>query len=251
MIKFDQVIMNADDLGMSEEIDQAILLAAQDNFIHSASLSVVNGASPERVKNFLNLEAGLSLGLHINLTEGRPLTGVPNVAALVKEEDKRSFKSAIDFLSKESSLNERIFLEEMRLQLKKFVQLTGLRPNHLDSHQHFTYLSPIVFRSFLRMAHMEDIPIRSPLPFIDKSRLQQFVDSVKMRYNIDLPFLVGQRSEELSCIFKDSKVQTRTFDCMTQVPTEDVLRNKLFWAKTIEVVCHPHHMAYYNARGPH
>ena len=72
-----KLIVNADDLGYSPHRDRGIFQAFYKGIVTSASL-VVNGASSEQaVKEALSV--GLEMGLHLNLTEGKPLTNVPSM----------------------------------------------------------------------------------------------------------------------------------------------------------------------------
>ena len=232
------MIFNADDLGMSADIDNEILSAANCGFIQSASISVINGLDGDQFKKFLNLKHPLQLGLHINLTEGSLLSPTSRIANLVNS--CGTFKSAIELLSNEQNLREEMLYMEMKAQLDRFIQLSGSKPNHIDSHQHYTFLSPITFSAFLKLAKSENIKIRNPRPFLDEHCLKFFVESVRSRYGISIPFSPGKRSQELRSIFNTSQAEVRTENCLTAIPSKKELDEALRFSKTIEVVCHPH-----------
>lgn len=72
--------------------------------------------------------------MHINLTEGYPISDVQKVAAIVNAEG--NFELALHLLSIESDLSEEMLYAEMKNQFMRFKQLSARQPNHLDSHQH-------------------------------------------------------------------------------------------------------------------
>jgi predicted glycoside hydrolase/deacetylase ChbG (UPF0249 family) len=237
-MNLEKIIFNADDLGMSAEIDKKILSAANCGFIQSASISVVNGLDGVQFKRFLNLRHPLQLGLHINLTEGRSLSSSSKTANLANS--CGTFKSAIELLSNEDNLLEEMLYLEMKAQLDRFIQLSGSKPNHIDGHQHYTFLSPIAFSAFLKLATSENLKVRNPLPFSNEHRLQAFVESVKNRYGISIPFSAAKRSHELQNVFKTSQAELRTGNCLIEIPSTKDLDKALQLLETIEVVCHPH-----------
>lgn len=239
-MKETKIIFNADDLGMSTHTDNEILSAANCGLIQSASISVVNGLDHDQFKKFLNLKYPLELGLHINLTQGKPLSHSFKIARLI--DNNLVFKSAIELLSDEENLKEEVLYVEMKAQLEKFVQLSGQKPNHIDSHQHYTYLSPIAFSAFLRLANSENIKIRSPLPFINELRLKRFVDSVKERYGISIPFSAEKQAQKLQNIFTSLYIKLRTVDCLTEIPNKIDLENNINFSADIEVICHPQNL---------
>jgi predicted glycoside hydrolase/deacetylase ChbG (UPF0249 family) len=234
-----KIFFNADDLGMGVKSDKEILSAVCCGYIQSASVSVVNGLGCDHFKRYLELERSLQLGLHINLTEGCPISEVKKVDSIVNAEGK--FKPALHLLSVESDLSEEMLYAEMKNQFMRFKQLSAMQPNHLDSHQHYAYLSPVVFRAFLKLALSEDVKIRNPLPFINESRLQYFVESVRQRYGFMIPFSPRRRAKELREIFEDSKVEVRTADCLIEIPSLMNLEKYTHDLTSLEMVCHPHH----------
>jgi predicted glycoside hydrolase/deacetylase ChbG (UPF0249 family) len=80
-----QLIINADDLGYSPHRDAAIFELFRMGKITSASL-IVNGPTAATASERARL-VGLPIGLHLNLTEGEPLT-----SGLVKADGKLAYK---------------------------------------------------------------------------------------------------------------------------------------------------------------
>lgn len=102
-------IINADDLGMSEEIDRGIFEAFDRGIVTSASLLVDGPHAVEAVRQ-LRRRSDVSLGLHVAFDDrGRWLINVQDPRAVQRELDR---------------------------QLAAFVRLTGGPPTHIDSHHH-------------------------------------------------------------------------------------------------------------------
>lgn len=103
------VVVNADDLGLSEGINRGILAAHVDGVVTSASLMVTAPAAAEAVA-MSREHPDLSLGLHWD----------------VSGEEGRDFP--LD--------DARAVREEFHRQLGRFEALVGAAPTHVDSHQH-------------------------------------------------------------------------------------------------------------------
>ena len=70
--KGEYLIVTADDFGYDNERDEGIIKAFTDGIVTRASL-IINGYSARRSAIKLSQEHGLALGLHLNLTEGKPV----------------------------------------------------------------------------------------------------------------------------------------------------------------------------------
>jgi chitin disaccharide deacetylase len=112
------LIVNADDLGLSAAVNDGVFAAHRDGIVTSASLMVRQGAAPaaaERARGFPEL----AIGLHIDLGEWNYEEGEWTLAY--------SHCSSDDPVAVEA---------ECRAQLERFRALLGRDPSHLDSHQH-------------------------------------------------------------------------------------------------------------------
>ena len=68
------VVVNADDFGMSRQINEAILQAFEKGLISSATLMANMPAFEEACQLVRQDHLQRRIGLHLNLTEGKPLT---------------------------------------------------------------------------------------------------------------------------------------------------------------------------------
>jgi chitin disaccharide deacetylase len=129
-----QLILNADDLGYSPGVNEAILTLYRAGRLTSASLIVNLPHSPAAIS--LARTAGLPAGVHLNLTRGRPCLRPETVPSLVNA-DGAFYASPAFFARALSGLVRPAEVEaECRAQIDH--ALAGLgRVTHLDSHSHW------------------------------------------------------------------------------------------------------------------
>lgn len=99
------------------------------------------------------LHPELGVGLHFNLTYGRPVSDVRLVPSLVQKDG--CFHSI-----SENSSRERGEIEiELSAQWDRFIA-SGLYPTHLDAHHHLHQVLPEVYEAMAQLAVKENIPMR-------------------------------------------------------------------------------------------
>ena len=125
-----EVIVNADDLGYSARRDAGILSAFRDGMISSASLMVTGDSALQSAKSAQQLS--LPVGLHLNLSEGRPLTAAPS---LVDSAGQLFYKMKFWNLHKSPTVLRDVAAETIA-QLETFKQWFGHYPDRVDGHQH-------------------------------------------------------------------------------------------------------------------
>ena len=134
------LIINADDLGYSRAVNDAIFDLMEKGLVTSASLLANSPAVEEackRIPSFPNC----SFGVHLNVTEFRPLKDSPELAAL-QDESGEFVRGRIRRFSVEKSLGRAIF-DEYCLQIEKLYSL-GVDVSHIDSH-HYVHSNPGMF----------------------------------------------------------------------------------------------------------
>ncbi len=154
-----KLIVNADDLGSGPGRDRGIFRCFNEGIVTSASL-LANGPSfVDAAKEAKALE--LPLGVHLNLSEGKALTGA--VAGLTDGTGMFFGKQGL----RERLLRGELDLYGVRRELTTQVERlreAGLNPDHLDTHQHFM-LFPTMTELVLELAHALEIPaVRRPSP---------------------------------------------------------------------------------------
>lgn len=136
-----ELVVNADDLGLSPGINRGIARAYREGIVTSASLMVRQPAAGHAVELVHELPS-LGVGLHVDLAEwvAKPSGWTP-LYAFVDDED------------------ELAVAQEVEQQVVLFESLVGRTPDHLDSHQHAHRCEPL--RSILgRVAKELRVPLR-------------------------------------------------------------------------------------------
>jgi len=130
------VIINADDFGMSSAVNRAILSGVEQGLVTSTSIMANMPGFEEAVR--LEREHDLlrgRVGVHLNLTEGRPLTA-PILACSIfcGADGSFFFKRDRPLFRLGKPVRDAVY-EELRTQLQRVVD-AGITPTHLDSHHH-------------------------------------------------------------------------------------------------------------------
>src|SRR5215472_10305385 len=80
-----KLIVTADDFGLTRRVNEAIAIAHSNGIVTTASL-MVNGNGFESAVEIAQNCPNLDVGLHLNLTEGRPVSSVASIPALASGE---------------------------------------------------------------------------------------------------------------------------------------------------------------------
>lgn len=131
-----EIIINADDFGISCEVNDAITYCFLHGLIQKTSLMVNMSYVDEAV--LLAKKHGFDhcLGLHINLAEGRPLTKKIKETSLC--DNNGLFNGSIMYGKKRFFLNLEETMavkQEIQAQIEKYNSY-GCPLNHIDSHRH-------------------------------------------------------------------------------------------------------------------
>jgi hypothetical protein len=125
------VIVNADDLGISDAVNEATFDLIARGRISSATI-MANGPSVHDAAKVARHFSGCSFGVHLNLTQFEPLTGGVLARLLV---DERGRMSRANERASPSRQGLRAAYEEFCAQLER-VAAFGIDVTHVDSHNH-------------------------------------------------------------------------------------------------------------------
>lgn len=141
-----QLIINADDCGLTEGITTGIIEAHAATVVTATSVMVTTPGAANALARLADVS--LDVGLHVDLLVGAPLT---DGASLV-DPGTRRFRRLPRLVAAAASgrLDEDEVTEEIRAQLRRLTD-AGLRVTHLDSHRH-THLLPPVWRAITAVA---------------------------------------------------------------------------------------------------
>ena len=145
-----RLIVNADDFGLTPGVSEGILTAHQHGIVTSTTMLVNREVPADHVRRAL--DAGLGLGLHVNLTLGKPLTRGASLA------DNGSFVR--DPRRAAARAKEKDVEAEVHAQIERFEKLTRAKPTHLDTHHHVGLHEP-VREVVVDAARALGVPVRS------------------------------------------------------------------------------------------
>jgi chitin disaccharide deacetylase len=144
-----RVIINADDFGASEEVNEAIIRAHQEGVLTSCSL-MVTGAAFEQAVRLAKANPRLAVGIHLVTVVGRSALPASEIPALVDEQgnfsnDPNTAGLRYYFLPQA----RRQLRQELAAQFERFHQ-TGLPFSHIDGHLHL-HVHPVIFKTALQL----------------------------------------------------------------------------------------------------
>jgi hypothetical protein len=145
-----RLIVNADDYGKSPKANDAIRQAVRGGLVTSTTV-MVNMPQAVEIADLARECPRLSVGLHLNLTEGAPVSPPESVASLV--DATGGFWPMREFLWR--AWLGRIRAEHLRAEID--AQIAALQRlvsavSHLDSHKHVHSRSLAVLREMLPVA---------------------------------------------------------------------------------------------------
>ena len=129
-----RLIVNADDFGLTRGVSAGILAAARHGIVTSTTLLATADVARDLLAELR--DAGLGVGLHVNLTLGRPLTGRSSLT----DAAGRFIRDARVAASRATA---RDVEREVAAQLERFETLLHRPPTHLDSHHHVGLHPPV------------------------------------------------------------------------------------------------------------
>ncbi|MGB2624581.1 MAG: ChbG/HpnK family deacetylase [Candidatus Acidiferrum sp.] len=150
------LIVNADDLGWTDGVNQGIAEAHRNGIVTSASL-LANGAAFASGVEMAKATPGLGIGVHLNLSDGEPVAQRELVSSLVNErgEMEGRTETLLLRLARGSMALEEVE-REWEAQIRK-VRDAGIAPTHVDGHRHVQML-PGLFEIALLLAKKHGIP---------------------------------------------------------------------------------------------
>jgi len=139
-----RLIVTADDFGRDVAINEAVEAASRDGILSCASLMVAAPAAADAVARARRMP-GLRVGLHLVLTNGRPVLPLAEVGGLIGADgcfDDNQVRAGLRYFFAPGV--RRLLAAEIRAQFEAF-RATGLALDHVNAHQHM-HLHPVVAR---------------------------------------------------------------------------------------------------------
>jgi predicted glycoside hydrolase/deacetylase ChbG (UPF0249 family) len=216
------VIINADDLGTSQGVNDATFELISGGLISSATI-MANGPCLKDVAQRTRQFPQISFGIHLNITALSPLSSNDNLKAIL---DHSGNFIEIEHLLKSSitvSLSNAIY-SEFCSQVEKLLSM-GIEISHIDSHEHI-HTIPRLF------------------PVVKRVQIKYGIKKIRISRNIYLPDYKNTRVH----LFKKKlfnfmlrhiySSKTTTGFCNLTEFYENA-KNKLLIHESIEIMVHP------------
>jgi len=145
-----KVIINADDFGMVQSVNEGIVKAHQKGILTSTTL-MANMPGFDQAVEMASANPELGVGVHLNILRGQPISPAQKVGSLLSKELR--FIPSVSNLLYRTALKQVRFDEverEFRAQVDR-VQRAGIDPSHIDSEKHIHLIRPL-FRIVLKLA---------------------------------------------------------------------------------------------------
>lgn len=169
-------ILNADDFGLSQYHNQAVLEGYVNGFLTSASLCANGEAFDSAIHDILPDCSNLGIAAHLNIIEGKPLTDCPFLLDN-KNEFCINYGILLLYRNNKEMLNQ--IETEFRTQIEKILQYTNI--DRLDSHVH-THAIPEIFQITCKLA--KEYNIKSVRTQFEEL---YFIPKLKKHLNINYP----------------------------------------------------------------
>jgi len=148
-----ELIITADDCGLSEGINHATVELHQEGYITAASV-MANFPAHRHAFELFRAHQTLEIGAHLTLTDGHPVTDdIPPYSPLIKSDN--GFQNKFNLFSRLLLPSDETIVwirHELEAQLRRFV-VAGIQPQHITTHHHFhtiPALRKIVYELALR-----------------------------------------------------------------------------------------------------
>lgn len=171
------LIVNADDFGISKGVNYGIY----DSHLHGIVTSTSMMITMPEVQHAIELSEkvpSLKIGLHLNITLGKPLT---ECKSLIKPNG--NFYKPLENPNQDDFCEEEIY-QEFLAQYLMFVKQLGKKPTHVDSHLYAHQKYEKAKSAVIRLAKEKDIPVRAL--DIEGYRPTKFLDFFKYKSGDDL-----------------------------------------------------------------
>ena len=149
-----KVIVNGDDLGYTSGINQGMVIGATRGILRSTT-AIMNGAYIKEGVEMMKEHPEIGVGLHLNLTLGKPLTHSPSLTdpstGLFYSGRSEVWKHNPDYKEIEAEWNA---------QFEAFVSAFNKLPDHIDSHHSVHDATPEAFEISSKIANQYHLPMR-------------------------------------------------------------------------------------------
>lgn len=181
-----RLIVNADDFGLSAGVNRAIIESHQRGVVTSATMMAGAGAFDDAVRQVRSLladQTSFSIGCHIVLVDGLPLSPPAQIPTLLERADGRArFRDGLGAFAT-AAMTRRIKPDELEAEATAQmhqIQQAGITLSHFDTHKH-AHMFPSILRPLLRAAKACGLPaVRNPFGPADRLPLTRVATNGKL-----------------------------------------------------------------------
>lgn len=177
-----EIIFRADDLGYSEGVNLGIEKTIKKGVVRTVGLIVNLEHSQEGYEMVQNFE--ICLGLHVNISYGKPVSDASKLPSLVKENG--CFRSSSEYNGEKVKIDYDEVFRETEAQYLRFREMCRREPDYMEGH---AVLNEIYFRAIQAVAGkygIQYIPVlTSPENFmiIGGRRVHFWMESMQPDYD--------------------------------------------------------------------
>jgi predicted glycoside hydrolase/deacetylase ChbG (UPF0249 family) len=215
MTALKRLIVNADDFGRTAGINKGVMQAHERGIVTSTTL-MVNYAPAAEAAAMARQNPALGVGLHVQLTGGAPALPPEQVRSLVDFQGRLPAKP--DGLGQ---ANPAEVLAEARAQLRRFRELMGRDPTHMDSHHHSHRESAAVLEALCTLAWETGLPVRNASPAVRERLAREGIRTTDSF--VEEFYDKGVTLEEVVRILGDLQPGTTELMCHPAVVDEELL----------------------------
>lgn len=154
-----KLIINADDFGLSESVNNGIVDCLQAGVVTSTTI-MMNQKGVDHAIDLYKQGLVPEIGLHFTVTSGRPLSPMAEVPSLIDEYG--------NFIDKVALMDKKVDADEVYKELQAQYNAAleaGLDINHIDSH-HFAGVFAPLKSAFVRFSNDYQVPVRRVDTFV-------------------------------------------------------------------------------------
>jgi len=154
-----KLLVVADDFGFCPEVNRAVCALHRAGRLSGASLLV----NTPHFKTAINMakKAKLAVGLHLNITQGKPVLPPSSLKSLVNKDGYFLGKSKLLLKAVAGLLSPAELEAEIKAQTDR-ISATGLRVSFANGHQN-AHLYPRIFPLFLKVIRKQGIKYHRPV----------------------------------------------------------------------------------------
>lgn len=148
-----KIIINADDFGLTSGVTYGIFDAMKNKLITSTTM-MMNMESTTLASELVKKYDYLNVGLHLNISLGKPLTKCPSLT------NEEGYFIKPKNLESSAVYSEEEIFKEFEAQYLKFVEINNKKPTHIDSHLYVHQIYEVVRKQIIKLSNKYHLPIR-------------------------------------------------------------------------------------------